>query len=64
MINPFSARYLERAIREAEREGAAALVLELDTPGGLDTAMRAMMKAMLNSHAPVIVYVSPSGARA
>ena len=64
VINPFSARYLERAIRETEREGAAALVLELDTPGGLDTAMRAMMKAMLNSHAPVIVYVSPSGARA
>ncbi len=64
VINPFSARYLERAIRETERQGAAALVLELDTPGGLDSAMRAMIKAMLNSHAPVIVYVSPSGARA
>ena len=64
VINPFSAQYLERAIRETEREGAAALVLELDTPGGLDTAMRSMIKAMLNSHAPVIVYVSPSGARA
>jgi len=40
------------------------MVLELDTPGGLDSAMRSMLKAMLNSHAPVIVYVSPSGARA
>jgi membrane-bound serine protease (ClpP class) len=64
VINPFSARYLERAIRETERAGAAALVLELDTPGGLDTAMRDMMQAELNSHAPVIVYVAPMGARA
>ena len=64
VINPFSARYLERAIRETERAGAAALVLELDTPGGLDSSMRSMIQAELNSHAPVIVYVSPSGARA
>jgi membrane-bound serine protease (ClpP class) len=64
VINPFSARYLERAIRETERAGAAALVLELDTPGGLDSAMRDMIQAELNSHAPVIVYVAPSGARA
>ena len=64
VINPFSARYLERAIREAERQGGAALVLELDTPGGLDSAMRSMIKAMLNSQVPIIVYVSPSGARA
>ncbi len=64
VINPFSARYLERAIRQTERAGAAALVLELDTPGGLDTAMRDMIQAELNSHAPVIVYVAPSGARA
>ena len=64
VINPFSARYLQRAIRETEQAGAAALVLELDTPGGLDTAMRSMIQAELNSHAPVIVYVSPSGARA
>lgn len=64
VINPFSARYLERAIRETERAGAAALLLELDTPGGLDSAMRAMLQAELNSHAPVIVYVAPAGARA
>ncbi len=64
VINPFSARYLERAIRETERAGAAAVVLELDTPGGLDSAMRDMIQAELNSHAPVIVYVAPMGARA
>ena len=64
VINPFSARYLERAIRETERAGAAALVLELDTPGGLDSAMRSMIQAELNAHVPVIVYVCPSGARA
>ncbi len=64
VINPFSASYLERAIRETERDGAAALLLILDTPGGLDSAMRTMIKAMLNSHAPVIVYVSPAGSRA
>jgi len=64
VINPFSARYLQRAIRETEQAGGAALVLELDTPGGLDSAMRAMIQAEMNSHVPVIVYVSPSGARA
>jgi membrane-bound serine protease (ClpP class) len=64
VINPFSARYLQRAVRETERAGAAALIVELDTPGGLDTAMRSMIQAELNSHAPVIVYVAPSGARA
>jgi membrane-bound serine protease (ClpP class) len=64
VINPFSAHYLARAIRQTERDGAAALVLELDTPGGLDSAMRSMIQSELNSHAPVIVYVSPSGARA
>jgi membrane-bound serine protease (ClpP class) len=64
VINPFSARYLERAIRETETAGAAALVLELDTPGGLDSAMRDMIQAELNSHAPVIVFVAPRGARA
>ncbi|NIM06857.1 MAG: nodulation protein NfeD [Armatimonadetes bacterium] len=64
VINPFGARYLERAIRETERAGAAALILVLDTPGGLDTAMRSMIQAELNAHVPVIVYVAPSGARA
>ncbi|MDP8922773.1 MAG: nodulation protein NfeD [Chloroflexota bacterium] len=63
-INPSLAQYLTRAIDEAEIEGAAALVIELDTPGGLDSAMRQIIQRILASNVPVIVYVAPSGARA
>jgi membrane-bound serine protease (ClpP class) len=64
VINPLTARYLERAVAEAEQAGAGALIVRLDTPGGLDTAMREMTQVMLSSRVPVIVYVAPSGARA
>ncbi len=64
VISPGSADYVVSAIQEAERENVAALVIELDTPGGLDTSMRAIIKEMLAATRPVIVYVSPSGARA
>lgn len=64
VINPLSAEYLARVIADAEREGSAALVLRLDTPGGLDTAMRSMVQSILASRVPVIVYVAPPGARA
>jgi membrane-bound serine protease (ClpP class) len=64
VINPLTARYLERALAEAEQAGAGALIVRLDSPGGLDTAMREMTQAMLSSRVPVIVYVAPSGARA
>ncbi|MSQ23335.1 MAG: nodulation protein NfeD [Chloroflexi bacterium] len=64
VINPLTADYLVRAIDEAEREGAPALVIRVDTPGGLDSAMRTMVQAVLGSRVPVIVYVAPSGARA
>lgn len=64
VINPLTARYLERAVAEAEQAGAGALIVRLDTPGGLDTAMREMTQAMLSSRVPVIVYVAPAGARA
>ena len=64
VINPLTARYLERALAEAEREGAGLLVMRLDTPGGLDTAMREMTQAMLAARVPVAVYVAPPGARA
>lgn len=64
VINPLTARYLERAVAEAEQAGAGALIVQLDTPGGLDTAMREMTQAMLGSRVPIIVYVAPSGARA
>lgn len=64
VINPLSASYLARALSRAEREGARALVLQLDTPGGLESSMREMTKIILASRIPVIVYVTPAGGRA
>jgi membrane-bound serine protease (ClpP class) len=64
VINPLTARYLERALAGAERDGARLLVMRLDTPGGLDTAMRDMTQAMLAARVPVAVHVAPPGARA
>ena len=61
VIGPISAGYMVDAIEAAERENAAALVIALDTPGGLDTAMRQIIKAILASRVPVCVYVSPRG---
>ncbi len=63
-INPAISNYLEKGIEYAADTGAACVVIQLDTPGGLDTAMRDMVQAILNSPVPVIVYVAPSGARA
>lgn len=64
VINPLTAGYLNRALKQAEAEEATAVVVQLDTPGGLDSAMREMTQAMLNSPLPVVVYVAPAGARA
>lgn len=64
VIAPSSARYILRAIREAEEANAAALLVELDTPGGLLKSMDDITKAMLNARVPILVYISPSGARA
>ncbi|OFX15262.1 MAG: hypothetical protein A2V59_11775 [Armatimonadetes bacterium RBG_19FT_COMBO_69_19] len=64
IIAPSSARYLLRAIREAEASGARAVLVELNTPGGLMKSMDEMTGAMLNARVPIIVYISPSGARA
>jgi membrane-bound serine protease (ClpP class) len=55
---------LERAVAHANSDGAAALLIEMDTPGGLVTSMRAMAGTILTSRVPVIVYVAPAGARA
>ncbi|HZB88172.1 MAG TPA: nodulation protein NfeD [Terracidiphilus sp.] len=63
-IQPVSASILERALARAHAEGAAALLVEMDTPGGLVDSMRAMAGGILSSRVPVIVYVGPSGARA
>jgi membrane-bound serine protease (ClpP class) len=56
--------YIDRGIGNAERAGARAVVIELDTPGGLDTAMREIMQRIIGAQVPVIVYVSPPGGRA
>jgi membrane-bound serine protease (ClpP class) len=64
VIGTVAAHFLTDAIDQAERQAAAAVVIELDTPGGLDTAMRDIVKRILASRVPVIVYVSPSGSRA
>jgi membrane-bound serine protease (ClpP class) len=61
-INPASADYLIGAIARSEKDGAAALLIELDTPGGLVTSTKDIIQAILNSRVPVIVYVSPRGA--
>ncbi|HUH17388.1 MAG TPA: nodulation protein NfeD [Methylomirabilota bacterium] len=61
VINPISARYIERGIREAEEEGAAAVLIELNTPGGLLGATQEITSAMLGADVPVIVYVTPPG---
>jgi membrane-bound serine protease (ClpP class) len=63
-INPGSATYLVRGIKEAEETGAALLIIQMDTPGGLASSMRTMVKAIMNSMVPVVVYVAPSGAGA
>ena len=58
------ADFINRSIAKAEKDKAAALVIQLDTPGGLDTSMRTIVQGILNAQVPVIVFVSPSGARA
>jgi len=63
-IQPVSAGELKRAIAVASKDGAQALLIQMDTPGGLVDSMRSMVKAILASRVPVIIYVSPSGARA
>ncbi|MFW6098972.1 MAG: NfeD family protein [Thermodesulfobacteriota bacterium] len=63
-INPGSALYVERGIEEAQKTGAALVILRLDTPGGLASSMRTIVKAILNSSVPVVVYVGPRGAGA
>lgn len=64
-VDPLMEEYATDSLREIQRRGDARLVVvEMDTPGGFDTSMRAIIKAMLNSGLPVAVLVSPKGARA
>lgn len=64
IINPVVADFITGELAEVNAGKAKAFLLELDTPGGLDTAMRDIIQGILGSEAPVIVYVYPSGARA
>ena len=64
VISPATAGFISESIAKSEEKGAEALVILLDTPGGLDTSMREIVKNIMTSRVPVIVYVSPSGARA
>ena len=66
VVDPFVAAYVEAGIERAqpEAEGHAAVLLSIDTPGGLDSAMRTIVQAILDSEVPVICYTEPAGARA
>lgn len=64
VINTFSAQYLARGLREAQSQDAQLVVILLDTPGGLESAMREMAQMLMASPVPTVVYVAPDGARA
>jgi len=64
IINPATAKFITESIDKATQENAQCLIVQLDTPGGLMESMRIIVKKILTSNIPIIVYVAPSGARA
>lgn len=64
IVNPVIAEFITESIDKSLRDRAECLIIQLDTPGGLDLSMRKIVKAMLNADIPIVVYVAPSGARA
>lgn len=63
-INPGNATFMARGLEEARKRGDVLVIIRLDTPGGLASSMRTMVKAIMNSPIPVVVYVAPKGAGA
>jgi len=63
-INPGTAQFVKKNLERAQSENYGVAIIRLDTPGGLDTSMRMIVKSILNSSIPVVVYVAPRGARA
>lgn len=63
IVGPITASYVTRTIQKAEDEKAEVLIFLIDTPGGLDEAMRDIIKEELNASIPIVIYVHPSGAR-
>ena len=63
-INPGAAAFLTRGLEDAEKSGSELVIIRLDTPGGLVPSMRSMVKGIMNSPVPVVVYVAPKGAGA
>ena len=63
-INPGTAAYLARGVEQAVDDEASLLIVQLDTPGGLVSSMRTMVKTIMNAPIPVVTFVSPSGAQA
>jgi membrane-bound serine protease (ClpP class) len=61
-INPVLVDYIERGIDQAEEEGATALIIQLDTPGGLVDSMLDIVEDIINARVPIVVYISPAGA--
>ena len=63
-INPVTAEYIAKAIQLAEAENSECLIIELDTPGGLLSSTRTIVRDILSAEVPVVTYVYPNGARA
>ncbi|NOR53487.1 MAG: nodulation protein NfeD [Candidatus Aminicenantes bacterium] len=62
-IHPITSEYIRKTIDRAEKENASLVIINLNTPGGLDTSMREIIEKILNSKVPIAAYVNPSGAR-
>ncbi len=64
VINPLTVQYLERGLKLAEDQDAQALIITMDTPGGLESSMREIVQLLLDAKLPTVVYIMPDGARA